>query len=434
MTDLCRTPTASPAAVRRTPVGSRLLGACISASISACIGASISACGADTSASAAATVRDSAGVRIIDNAGDVWAAPEKWRLAPEPAVHIGAVDGAAPYLFGAIIGIAPLSDGRIVVADAAGRTLRWYDAAGVFLFERGGAGGGPGEFEQLGGITLAGDTVIAWDPAVRRVTAFAPDGTLTGTIPLTSTAAAGRLAHRLGDGSLVLLETDPGPPRPLTEPSRRTQRYGARLLRVAADGSRADTIAGMDGPELFVRRQDGRLSVTPPYFARGVSWAADAERVYAAPQDPFEIRVYAADGAWLRSIRAPDIDLELGPQHVAAFRDWMISRLDGRPAAQRSELIRSLDERLADPLPGRVPAFSTLLLDPHGNVWVGEYRFELNLHPPDRWVVFDADGRIVSVVRTPPDFTVLAVGRDHVFGRATDELNVHYVVGWRIER
>jgi len=118
-------------------------------------------------------VRDSAGVRIIENPGQVWSESEQWRLSPEPVLQIGAVDGDPPHLFSRITTIAPLADGRIVVADAGSRTLGWFAAEGTFLFQRGGPGQGPGEFGSPASLTFgAGDTLVAWDAAIRRATTF----------------------------------------------------------------------------------------------------------------------------------------------------------------------------------------------------------------------------------------------------------------------
>jgi hypothetical protein len=389
----------------------------------------LAACSDAGGSTDAVVVRDSAGVRIVESRGDVWTAPEQWRLAAGATVRIGEIDGDAPYLFSAISGIVPLSDGRIVVADGGSRTLRWFGPQGAFLFERGGAGDGPGEFSSFGGLSVAaGDTLVVFDPAAQRWAIWTPDGDLAATAAAPGMLRASGHAHRLRNGSFVLLHLGS---TPSANSAGRPHRMPATLLSVAAPGSAVDTIGTFPGAEVY-RQQDGRFAA--PYFQRGFSWTAGEDRVYAGPQDPFEIRVHSAGGEWIRSIRAPDVDLTLGRDQVDAFRTWMTGRLDGRPAEQRAAMIRQLDERLEEPMPDRVPAYSALLLDPHGNLWVGEYRFELNLHPPERWLVFDPEGRLLTLVRMPPRFALLAVGNDHVFGRLTDELNVQYVAAFRIER
>jgi len=113
----------------------------------------ITACSGDALLKSSTIVRDSAGVQIVETAGDVWSTPSRWVIAEEPIVRIGAAEGDDAYLFSGVRGIAALSDGRFVVANAGDQSLRWYDAEGRFLFRRGGPGQGPGEFSQLGPIT-----------------------------------------------------------------------------------------------------------------------------------------------------------------------------------------------------------------------------------------------------------------------------------------
>lgn len=383
----------------------------------------------------AGVARDSAGVAITENPGDVWSGPEAWRLSTSPMLRIGAVDGEAPYLFGNIEGLVALSDGRVVVADRD-RTLRWYGPGGEFLFQRGGEGGGPGEFGRISGLTVAaGDTVVVRDGTAGRMTTLGPDGSLVGTAPTLGVTQSRGPGYRLSDGSLVVVDhgyTRRPRDRESLEPG--LMRRPARVLRLSEDGARADTLGAFPGSEQLVRQREGRLVVEPPVFSRSLSFTAGDDRIYLGPQDPFEINVYSPEGEWLRSIRAPDVDIELGPDRIEAFRSWMLSRLEGRPPEQKAAMMRPVDAMLEAGLPDRVPAYSTLLLDPGGHLWVGEYRFELNRHPPDRWVIFDREGRLVSLVRTPPGFELMAVAEDRVYGRATDELNVQYVVGYAIER
>ncbi len=384
-------------------------------------------------------VRDSVGITLVDNPEDVWAGPETWRLSPEPVLRIGAVDGEEPYLFGQIADIIVLSDGRIVVAEGADRTLRWFDDEGRFLFQRGGLGQGPGEISSFGGVTLAADdTIVVRDRGGGRVVSFGPDGSHLGTTTSDELRAPSLgKTYRLSDGSYLIAQPGAGPDRtsPSLEPG--LIRIPVALLRVPAgdEGGTADTIGVFPGPEREVHRREGVPAVDTPYFQRTLSHTVTQDRIYVGTQEPFEINVFSAGGEWLRSIRARNVDIELGEERLGAFRDWMLGRLDGLPPDRRAALAREFEETLAQRhLPENVPAYSTFLPDRAGNLWVAEYRFELNLHPPDRWVVFDPEGRFVSTVTLPPDFTLLAVTEDRVYGRWTDEMDVQYVAAYAFEK
>jgi hypothetical protein len=79
-----------------------------------------------------------------------------------------------------------------------------------------------------------------------------------------------------------------------------------------------------------------------------------------------------------------------------------------------------------------VPAYSSLLVDDAGNLWLGEYHYDLS--PPRRFVVFDRDGRFASLVTMPERFSPRTITRNRVWGVATDSLDVEYVVAYAIER
>ncbi len=108
---------------------------------------------------------------------DARSATVQWELSAEPETEIGVVAGDPEYeLFDAASSLL-LSDGRIVVANAGSRQIRYFAPDGVFLKQVGGAGGGPGEFRDLRRLYAdEGDTVLALDAAGRRLAVFDPDG------------------------------------------------------------------------------------------------------------------------------------------------------------------------------------------------------------------------------------------------------------------
>ena len=85
---------------------------------------------------------------------DRWPTGEGWRVAAEPTVDIGVLDGAPEYQLFRVRAALTLSDGRIVVSNSGTQQLRLYDPQGRYLVTAGGPGEGPGEFARLGQLLL----------------------------------------------------------------------------------------------------------------------------------------------------------------------------------------------------------------------------------------------------------------------------------------
>lgn len=72
-----------------------------------------------------------------------------------------------------------LPDGRVAVADGLLNTILLFSGSAP-PDQVGRQGEGPGEFQSLRGLALAGDTLVAWDAGASRVTTFLPGGVLLG--------------------------------------------------------------------------------------------------------------------------------------------------------------------------------------------------------------------------------------------------------------
>ena len=86
---------------------------------------------------------------------------ENWSLSAEPSVVIGGADERQGYLLHYVVGATRLGDGRIVVANLSSLELKYYDLEGRHLFDAGGRGEGPGEFQSFEQLTrLPGDSIL----------------------------------------------------------------------------------------------------------------------------------------------------------------------------------------------------------------------------------------------------------------------------------
>ena len=378
---------------------------------------------------AGVTVRDSAGIEIVEHAGNIWSAREAWRVSAEPVLSIGVAEGEDPYLLDGVAGIVALGDGRLVVANSGDQTLRWFNANGAFLFQRGGAGEGPGEFSRLGRITLGtADTIIAVDWTGRRIVSFAPDGALGKTRRFEGLAAPPGPVYSLADGSLVMGASGFS----TTQLGERTEpgvmRLPSPLLRLAADGSAVDTVGcSRAWRSRFARRPAASRSVRPisrrashtrpigygstsarPTASSSMSWRPMASScVSPAPSIPIS-----------RSRLIPAMPISRACAHASR-------NCHRRRGPTPSESLPRMK------LPETAPAYSAFLVDADGHLSVAGFGILSSM--VTRWLVFDPEGRIVTLVTVPAGFRPMAATHDRLIGRATDDLGVEHVVAYAIE-
>jgi len=386
-------------------------------------------CGDKTDSVGSVLVHDSAGVVIVENGGNVWAAPRARELSREPVVHIGAVEGDEPYLFSQIGGIVCLSDGRIVVTNGDTNTLRWFDAEGTFLFERGGSGEGPGEFSRLGSLTgTSGDSVVAVDWAGRRAVTLGPDGGLGSTTLLSVLPGPPGEVFRLGDGSYVTSVSGFSSTQLPPDQQAGIFRVAMPLIHLSAGATGADTLGMFPGMEVWLRQMGGGMGFGPPPFARNLHYTVAGNRVFVGIADPFQVDVFSAEGRWLRSIRAPDMDLRLTDAERDAYRERSRARIPQLPEEQQAEAQRSIQDIR---FPEARPAYGKILVDQGGSLWVS--RYSMDSAEEGIWARFDPEGRLQEVLTTPPGFVPFQIRDDRIWGRTTDDLGVQYVDAYSLE-
>lgn len=114
----------------------------------------------------------------------------------------------------------------------------------------------------------------------------------------------------------------------------------------------------------------------------------------------------------------PGYDLTLSATLLDAER---AARLDVSPSPATEEHLEQL------PTPERRPAYSNLLMDATGAVWLEEHRGEfLNFTSPAArtWEVFDRDGAWLGTVELPGRFAVHEINADYLLGVRRDELDI----------
>lgn len=379
------------------------------------------ACGADATQEASFAVADSAGVEVVTTTSAAWSASgSPWRLTLE--MEFGEFEGPEPYLFGDPVSVVRLDDGRIAVADAQSADIRFFDADGTFLYRAGGRGEGPGEFTSFSWLARCGDGLLAYDWEQRRATPISLDGEAGDPFPV-PTPEEGSPVYQsrcLPDGSFLAVGWGERPRLPAGQ-EYLFHKQTADLWRMFPPGDSTITIGTYISSERIARAGGSG----PHPFSRSVVFAGRGDQLLIGGAERLQIEVRSRDGKLLEIYRGPDAELVIDEEFVASYRGVELSPGDSA--------LREWLEAAEYPMPERYPAYTDLLADPLGYVWVE--RFVAPWEPDQRaWGVFDPDGVFLGQLQLPPAFDMTDVTEDHVVGVAHDDLGVPTIRVYRLDR
>ncbi len=381
-----------------------------------------------------AVVRDSAGVRIVENGAPDARARLGWHVSVDPVLSIGETGRGAAYELFRVEDALRLEDGRILIANGGTSEVRVFDADGVHRATWGREGEGPGEFTGLSGLAdWPGDSVMAWDFALNRMTIFDLEGGVARTRALAQGdgLGAGRFEGALADGSILaasLVSFRPG------EQTSGLVRRSRAFARVGPDGAVLTSFGRHPDEEYFVRADVGAVVRHP--FRRSVHSVVWNERIVISPSDQYEIRAYDPGGALAMIVRGAHRPEPVTQADVDAYVALRLAEADPEAGATITRVFDGM------PPVERFPAFAALVVDQTGDLWVREYERpgsgsageERLAEAGPIWTVFGPDGRMRGRVEMPPGSTVYRIGADYVLGSSADALGVEQVRLWPLAR
>lgn len=354
---------------------------------------------------------------IVRATQPAWPDTVGWRVDSTRTLVLGKMDtdlqSSPPrQAFSDVRGAVRLSDGRIIVAEASTQELRVFDSTGKYVRAWGRRGGGPGEFRELDGVfTIPGDTVLALDVGLARITEFSATGSVIATVRypglehVDGALTGARLLVRPGFNGYKPGEYPPAlEPVDIVNPS--TNRRES-LGRYHTKGN-----AVVEAAQIH--------SLIPLPFSVGALVAAwGDEAAIGDPDSARSIVVYTHPGLQPRRVAWPLLRKRPTPEDLAEWKSSIAPLPSASTPARLAERLHRLrnlvDQTVANlSRPAALPAFDKLLVDADGNVWAEDYpRATL---PGNRWEVFDSAGTWLGHVAIPRMKKVYQIGHAFILG------------------
>ena len=361
-------------------------------------------------------VRDSSGVQIVSNPSVVTGDSGCVRVDTVPALTIGGARAEGPYDVQNAFGARRLPDGGVVVLNGATAELRFFDRRGRHVRTVGRFGSGPGEFRKPGvPVWFGTDTLVVFDTWTARATFVSSRGALVKSVRVEGIAGGGELLGRLSDGSLLLAIA-----RGVTEGTApRVRRDPVDLVRLTGAGVVRDTLGSFRGSEVAVQIVGSSTMMTGAPFSRGTFFAVAGDRVFVGDNAEYRVRVYA-NGHLERIIEKRVVPVPIMASDIEREK---AQRRGGNRDPSWGAWLDRLYQR--DQVPVGFPAFTRLVADAAGWLWVQAYA-----PSPGggfAWDVFDASGRLRCRRQLPSGLRVREIGHDFLLGVQPDADGVEQV-------
>jgi len=363
-----------------------------------------------------------------------------------PELKIGAVDGAEELTFGSVQDVIPMQGGGLLVHDDQARIIRLYDSTGTFTKNLGAKGGGPGEYQQVNGITVtpAGE-ILVWDASGGRINRYRPDGTFISQFRLGITTWFTSNALHTDDAGRIYHWS------PIGEDPERPLRHRSGLLRVDTLGAVLDTIQYQDyGPE--------------PARLEAVSPDGRSRSVTSVPFQPSSWTTLLRSGGVATGFSSTYRFVLQHPNQKprVVLRDLAPVPVSDTERSERRAQIEQNFKRMVPTwswtgpdIPATKPAYTGIRVALDGRIWVtvpsvaepipeeelapvtppadgSPPRVRLTTRERTIYDVYTPEGELVGRVVLPPRVRLMRIGATHAWGTLRDADDVDYVTRFRI--
>lgn len=351
-----------------------------------------------------------------------------------PSFTVGSVDGPPEYAFGSVDRVVGEKSGGFFVHDSKYAQVRRYDPSGKLMANIGRKGSGPGEYQQLLGMAILGDSVlVTWDPPNARATFFGLDGKVRSSFM----AVLGGVSHGpdvfgLDNSGIISLQVG----------IRGTRGY----IRYRANGSALDTLPAVvdDGNGFMISTADGpRYSLTVGRVIKPNTSGG----LIAASTDTLGFAVTGVTNPF-RVVRH-HVPVRVG---ASERKEWeaLAEIFHKLATAQRPQPgVQRMEPALAK-IPTMKPAFRDLRSDRDGRIWLEVYTpaeqrstptgGSRNRRPQISWLerstfeVFASSGQYLGRIALPAEHQLLDARGDRVWTYAQGPDGEETIVVFQIVR
>ncbi|MDZ7779495.1 MAG: 6-bladed beta-propeller [Gemmatimonadota bacterium] len=370
---------------------------------------------------AAMSMVDSAGVRIVTTHRLEW---DTVRILEEQPAAAFPGDRSSAAL--SRVRDAAVVGNRVAVLDSQEERVFLFSEAGEPEDTVGGPGQGPGEFRAAVSMTVADGNIHVFDRSLRRITQFAPDGTIRRLVSLQAPDFPGKQHVSYAwmvDADRVLVweyvESEQAPVSSSGDAERWVTPGRLRLANLATSG--VETLFRAPARDWIV--EGSRWWVAP--FGPYTTLSHANGRLYMSPGSSHAVHIIDPDSGWVASYRYPAADRPFDLRELARLEDE--ARVEASESGHpfMAEVLFSPDIQ-----PPMQPAIQRVRVTGWGAVWA-QVHAPAQHHSPDWWVL-GADGRFRGIVRLPGRRELLGFDGDYAIMRSLDEFDVPTVELWRL--
>lgn len=294
----------------------------------------------------------------------------------KPILVVGEDAEGDAISFTSIAGVFSLEDGTIVVGNSySPPSIYWFSENGVRLKSVGRQGAGPSEFKDLRWIQRApGDTIVAFDRNLSRITRFTRTGEFVDTGNLVPSGFG-----QTGALSLIGLASDTlGLALPMFSFSPNSVGKGRSelpILSVNLTSGAPRQILRVRGTEFVPREKTGRAMSL--MFGKSTEVVVHDKRIFVVDGEKLGAAEYSVSGEKLNSFETPATVRQVSKRDIDAELERVVFALAPSDRKRASEEARSLRHSIkaAEMFPVS-----------------GGYAFG----PPGPCIIVDDDGRVGS--------------------------------------